>query len=187
MRQRGMKSKGFSWFWAIAAALLIVLFLRLFFIGNYIVDGPSMEPTLYSGDRLIVNKWCDHVTQLHHFDVIIFRKSKHEDYVKRVIGLPGDSIRYSNDHLFINGRMVSEPYLDAFKRQLLDGQLLTWDFTLKSLTGGSKVPAGKLWVMGDNRQQSFDSRRFFFVDEKAVIGKVELRYWPLNQFGRIGR
>lgn len=185
MRKREIKNEGLAWFRAIGIAILVVILVRIFIIGNYIVDGPSMQPSLHNGDRLLVNKMSYRLGQLHRFDVIIFRATKNEDYVKRVIGLPGDSIRYTGDQLYINDRPMAEPYLDAYRRQMLGGQQLTWDFTLKSLTGVSKVPKGELWVMGDNRQKSVDSRRFSFVSEKRVIGRVELRYWPLKRFGRI--
>lgn len=185
MNRKNKTNQPFAWFRAIGLALLVVILIRMFLIGNYIVDGPSMKPTLYDGDRLLVNKVNYAFAQPKRFDIIIFHAAKHEDYVKRVIGLPGDEIKYVNDRLYVNGKPLQEPYLAAYKRQMLSGQL-TWDFSLKSLTGTTRVPKGKLWVMGDNRQKSIDSRTFFFVREKDVIGKVNWRYWPIKHFGRIG-
>ncbi|EST10282.1 signal peptidase I [Sporolactobacillus laevolacticus] len=186
MSQKKKRSETFAWFRAIALSVLIVIIVRTFILGNYIVDGPSMEPTLYNGDRLIVNKINYKLSQPKRFDVVIFHATKTDDYVKRVIGLPGDTIRYSNDQLYVNGKPVNEPFLKEKKNSMLAGQL-TWDFTLKELTGKERVPKGMLWVMGDNRQNSTDSRVFHFVSERKVVGKVDLRYWPYNHFGIIHR
>lgn len=175
-----------SWLLTIAAAVLIVIAVRSFFLGNYIVDGPSMMPTLHNGDRLIVTKMSYRWAQIKRFDVVIFHATAKDDYVKRVIGLPGDTICYRRDQLYINNRPVSEPFLNTLKKESRSG-MLTWDFTLKSLTGVTRVPEGKLWVMGDNRRNSFDSRLLpgHFISESKVIGKVDLRYWPWRSFGLI--
>ncbi|MCI1882758.1 MAG: signal peptidase I [Sporolactobacillus sp.] len=182
------RNEFFAWFKAIGLAILIVVIVRTFILGNYIVDGPSMMPTLHNSDRLIVNKINYRFAEPKRFDVIIFHATQNDDYVKRVIGLPGDTIRYTNDRLYINDKPVDEPFLDQYKRQLLTGQL-TWNFTLKGLTGKSRVPKGKLFVMGDNRRNSIDSRAlpYHFISEKEVVGKVDLRYWPLKRFGIIHR
>ncbi|MCL1630743.1 signal peptidase I [Sporolactobacillus sp. CPB3-1] len=186
MSQDKKRSETFAWFRAIALAVLIVIIVRTFILGNYIVDGPSMEPTLDNGDRLIVNKINYRFSEPKRFDVVIFHATRTDDYVKRVIGLPGDTIQYKNDQLYVNGKPVDEPFLKQEKRAMLTGQL-TWDFSLKELTGKERVPEGMLWVMGDNRQNSTDSRVFHFVSEKKVVGKVDLRYWPLKHFGAIHR
>ncbi|GAY75359.1 signal peptidase I [Sporolactobacillus inulinus] len=188
MSQKKKRSEAFAWIRALTLSVLIVILVRTFILGNYIVDGPSMNPTLYNGDRLIVNKLNYEFTHPKRFDVVIFHATKTDDYVKRVIGLPGDTIQYKNDQLYVNGKAVAEPFLDEEKRSMLVGQL-TWDFSLKELTGKSRVPEGKLWVMGDNRQNSTDSRvpEIGFISEKKVVGKVDLRYWPINRFGIIHR
>lgn len=186
MNKKKQKNEVFAWFRAIGIAILVVIVIRTFVLGNYIVDGPSMMPTLHNGDRLIVNKINYRFSQPKRFDVVIFHATEKDDYVKRVIGLPGDTIRYANDQLYVNNKPVDEPFLKAAKARMLSGQL-TWDFTLNGLTGETKVPEGKLWVMGDNRQNSVDSRIFGFVDENQVVGKVDLRYWPMKNFGIIHR
>lgn len=189
MNRKKKKSEYLSWLWAIGFAVLAVIIVRSFILGNYIVDGPSMMPTLHNGDRLIVNKINYRFSQPQRFDVVIFHATPTADYVKRVIGLPGDTIMYKNDQLYVNNKPVREPFLAPLKKELHKGQLLTWNFTLKGLTGVTKVPKGKLWVMGDNRQDSVDSRfpQIGFVSENKVVGKVDLRYWPLNSFGMIHR
>lgn len=188
MSRKKEKNEFLVWIRAIGLAILIVIILRSFILGNYIVDGPSMMPTLHNGDRLIVNKINYRFSQPRRFDVVIFHATPTNDYVKRVIGLPGDTIRYTNDQLYINNKPVNEPFLDSLKKENKTGEL-TWNFTLKGLTGETRVPKGKLWVMGDNRQNSVDSRfpEVGFVSESKVVGKVDLRYWPLNSFGIIQR
>jgi signal peptidase I len=186
MEQKKRRNEALTWFWAIGAAVLIVILVRTFIIGNYIVEGPSMMPTLEDGDRLIVNKLDYKFREPKRFDVIIFHATKSDDYVKRVIGLPGDKITYANDQLYVNDQPVDETFLESNKDQLLSGQL-TWDFTLEGLTGKTRVPEDHLWVMGDNRQNSADSRAFGFVRMEDVVGKVDLRYWPLKDFGVIHR
>lgn len=176
------KREVWSWIRAGAIAILIAFLVRQFIFSNYIVRGESMMPTLQDGNRLIVNKVGYTVGTPHRFDVIVFHATQTEDYVKRIIGLPGDSITYKNDQLYVNGKRVAEPYLQHYKDALPQGQQLTENFNLKSKTGKLRVPEGKLWVMGDNRMNSEDSRYFGFVDQKSVIGKVSIRYWPLNEW-----
>nr|WP_245629359.1 signal peptidase I [Geobacillus jurassicus] len=161
------------------AAVCVVVVLRLFVFSNYMVEGKSMMPTLESGNLLIVNKLSYDIGSIHRFDIIVFHANKKEDYVKRVIGLPGDRIEYKNDVLYINGKKCDEPYLRPYKQKL--GKL-TGDFTLEEVTGKTRVPPGCIFVLGDNRLSSWDSRHFGFVKISQVVGKVDLRYWPFEQF-----
>ncbi|MFC7393813.1 signal peptidase I [Scopulibacillus cellulosilyticus] len=174
-----------QWIRVFGVTVIAVIIIRTFLFSSYVVEGKSMMPNLQDGNRLIVNKIDYNISKPHRFDVVIFHATKNEDYVKRVIGLPGDKIAYKNDVLYINGKPVKEPYLKPYKGQLITGQL-TQDFTLKEYTGHSTVPKGKLWVMGDNRRESVDSRQFGFVDMDKVVGKVDLRFWPLSKFNIIG-
>jgi len=175
------KREAFEWLKALAIAVIIAIVIRSFIFTNYIVEGQSMMPTLQDGNRLIVNKIDYDITKPHRFDIIVFHATPTDDYVKRVIGLPGDTIEYKNDVLYINGKKVDEPYLKPYKEQLVSG-LLTENFTLKDITGVDRVPKGKVFVMGDNRRNSVDSRRFGFVDMNQIVGKVDLRYWPISEF-----
>ncbi|GGE44060.1 signal peptidase I [Pullulanibacillus camelliae] len=174
------KGEALSWIKTIALALIIALVVRHFLFGNYVVQGKSMQPTFQDGNRLIVNKIDYDISKPKRFDVIVFHATKTDDYIKRVIGLPGDKIAYKHDVLYVNGQPVKEPYLEPYKKDLTTGQL-TEDFTLKGKTGQTRVPKDKLWVMGDNRRVSEDSRYFGFVDMKQVVGKVDLRYYPFDQ------
>nr|WP_329602816.1 signal peptidase I [Terrilactibacillus tamarindi] len=166
------------WVLAIGCAIIIALLLRNLIFTNYVVEGQSMMPTLQDGNRLIVNKTDYHLSKPERFDIIIFHATKHKDFVKRIIGLPGDRIDYRNDVLHVNGHAVKEPFLNENKKKILSG-LLTNDFPDK---GTIEVPKDKLFVMGDNRLYSFDSRQIGFIDMKNVVGKVNLRYFPYSKF-----
>ena len=165
----------------VLVAIIIAVLFRSYFFASYVVDGKSMEPTLSDGNLLIVNKIIYGMKDIDRFDVIVFHANEQEDYVKRVIGEPGDSIAYHDDQLFVNGKKIDESYLEPFRTN--DGSLLTEDFTLEELTGEQQVPAGKLFVLGDNRKRSLDSRYFGFIDMDSVVGKVDVRYWPFTDLG----
>nr|WP_246092805.1 signal peptidase I [Terrilactibacillus laevilacticus] len=166
------------WVLTIGCAIIIALLLRNVIFTKYIVEGKSMMPTLQDGNRLIVNKMDYNLSKPERFDIIIFHATKHKDFVKRIIGLPGDRIDYQNDVLHVNGRAVKEPFLNENKKKILSG-LLTNDFPDE---GTIEVPKDKLFVMGDNRLYSFDSRQIGFIDMKNVVGKVNLCYWPYSKF-----
>lgn len=174
------KKEGMEWVKAFAIGIIIFAFIRTFFFSNYVVEGESMMPTLQDGNKLVVNKLGYQVGELNRFDVIVFHANAKEDFVKRIIGLPGDKIEYRNDELYINGHKYKEPFLTVYK-QKAHGNKITGDFSLEELTGENKVPEGKLFVLGDNRLGSWDSRQFGFIATAQVVGKVDLRYWPLNE------
>lgn len=178
--KEGLRKEGAEWLKAFAIGIIIFAFIRTFFFSNYVVEGESMMPTLQDGNKLIVNKIGYQVSDLKRFDVIVFHHNDEEDFVKRIIGMPGDEIAYRNDELFINGKKVDEPYLDKYRKEISGGKL-TGDFTLLEMTGTETVPEGKLFVMGDNRLGSWDSRHFGFISVSQVVGKVNLRYWPLDE------
>ncbi|MCM3124945.1 MULTISPECIES: signal peptidase I [unclassified Mesobacillus] len=178
--REAMKREGAEWIKAFSLGIILFVFIRIFFFSNYVVEGESMLPTLEDGNKVVVNKLGYETDDLERFDVIVFHANEEEDYVKRVIGLPGDRIEYRKDRLFINGKKVAEPFLKQYRDQSAEGYL-TGDFTLEDLTGVETVPDGKLFVLGDNRLGSWDSRQFGFISEKQVVGKVNLRYWPLEE------
>ncbi|WP_100011429.1 signal peptidase I [Lentibacillus sediminis] len=164
---------------AIAAIVLAVTFRSVIF-ASYVVEGESMEPTLYDGSMLMVNKVVYDVTEVDRFDVIVFRATEEEDYVKRVIGLPGDTMIYENGKLYINGKYMEEDFLDSYA-EASGVAPETEDFTLSEVTGEKQVPEGHLFVMGDNREDSRDSREFGFVSVEQLVGKVDVTYWPLSE------
>ncbi|WP_312541124.1 signal peptidase I [Enterococcus sp.] len=172
-----LKTLGF-----IAIFALFLFLLRQYVFTPVIVKGDSMDPTLHDGERVIALKQ----TEIERFDIITFiaPDDTGRNYIKRVIGLPGDQVVYQNDTLYINGTAYDEPYLEAYKATLEDGFPLTDDFDM-SLFNETEVSEGKLLVLGDNRRISKDSRQLGLIDETAVLGDVAFVFWPLADFGRL--
>ena len=139
-----------------------------------IVSGQSMDDTLHDGNYLIVNKLAYKFGEPEHGDIIVFDsgEEEHELWVKRVIGLPGDVIKTDGKTLYINDAKASEPYIK--KGTMAQGEMKTWI-----------VPEGAVFVMGDNRNNSTDSRIIGCVEESAVLGKAVVRLWPPGSIGRI--
>lgn len=157
----------------ILMTVVIIGLLKNIVVAEYTVDGKSMQPTLPEGKHFSINRWSYLFEDINRFDIVVFKlPNENEVLVKRVIGLPGDRIEYKNDHLYINGEMVSEPFLPAKKNEMFS-QAKTGDFTLEEVTGEKAVPKDSIFVIGDNRLNSRDSRHFGFVKIKHVIGKVK--------------
>ncbi|TDQ42405.1 signal peptidase I [Aureibacillus halotolerans] len=170
-----MRNKNhWDWLHVILIAFALAFVIRMYLFAPVLVDGESMVPTLQDEDRLIVNKFQYHVKTPERFDVIVFHATEGKDYIKRVIGLPGDHIVYQNDQLYINDMPVQEPFLDALK--VLTDEPLTEDFIVQ------EVPAHHLFVLGDNRRISKDSRIIGPINEKAVVGEAQLVFWPFSSF-----
>ncbi|WP_033543923.1 signal peptidase I [Planococcus sp. CAU13] len=178
-----VKKKNEVWEWskALLIALGLAAVIRIFLFTPIVVDGESMMPTLEHGDRMIVNKIGYNIGQPDRFDIIVFHAPEEKDYIKRIIGLPGDHIAYENDQLYVNGERVDEPYLDEYKEQVAG--TLTEDFTLEEKINASTVPEGTLFVMGDNRRASKDSRIIGVVPMEEVVGSTSLVFWPFTEAG----
>ncbi len=176
---KGIARELFSWLKAIIIAVIIVFVVREFLMTPSIVKGESMMPTLQDGDRIMISK----VTSINRFDEIAFHSpDTDENYVKRVIGLPGDTVEMKDDVLYINGKAYEERYLDKYKEAYGDEEL-TENFNLQQITGETTVPDDYLFVLGDNRPISKDSRAFGFIKQDSVIGDVVFRIWPLHAIG----
>jgi len=174
------KKEIYSWIKSIAFALMIVFICRQFLFEPSTVFGESMAPTFEDKDKVMVNK----ITKIKRFDIIVFDAPDVDDsyYIKRVIGLPGDQIEMKNDVLYINDEEMEEPYLTENKEDS-PFPMLTENFSLEDKTGKSKVPEDMLFVMGDNRLVSRDSRAFGFIPLDSVVGEVQFRYYPLQHIG----
>lgn len=171
--QVSSKKEVYSWIKTIAFALVIVFICREFIFAPVHVKGESMEPIFENKDRVIINK----LSEIERFDVIVFKEPvKDEQYIKRVIGLPGDSVEMRDDVLHINGKSHEEPYVKGNNK-------ITGDFTLKELTRNEVVPNGYLFVLGDNRLNSKDSREFGFISTDSIIGEVKFQFYPLQEIG----
>ena len=199
-------TKNSSWWGTIITAIimiLIVILLRVFVFSPVIISGHSMDPTLHNGERVIALKH----TKIERFDIVTLKAPDNpdEDYVKRIIGLPGDTIEMKNDQLYINGKKYDEPFLDDYIKKMKNhtlanvypeqfkyvantAQNFTNNFTLQDLeaTGGKvKVPKDSYFVMGDNRLVSKDSRYLGFIPKSSILGEVKFAFWPLKYFGPI--
>lgn len=173
-----------EWIKTIGTTLLIFLFVQFFLFSPIVVDGDSMNPTLENGDRMIVNKIGYELQGLKRNDIIVFHTEEKYDFIKRVIALPGDNITYQDDKLYINGELQEEPYLTNLQEQLTlrtGEENLTNDFTLREITGLSQIPEGYVFVMGDNRRYSKDSRIIGLVPIEEIVGTASLIYWPITE------
>ncbi|GAB0167188.1 signal peptidase I [Lysinibacillus sp. CTST325] len=183
--EKQIKEKNELWEWtkALLIAFAIAAIIRYFLFTPIAVDGQSMMPTLEDGDRMIVNKIGYKIGEPKRFDIVVFHAPEKKNYIKRVIGLPGETLEYKNDQLYINGEPIDEPYLDAYKSKITEGTL-TEDFTLKDIDVNLKdnvIPEGYVFVMGDNRRYSKDSRIIGVVDQKEIIGNTSLIFWPFSE------
>ena len=177
------KEKNEFWEWtkALLIAFAIAVLIRYFLFTPIVVDGDSMMPTLVDGDRMIVKKIGYTIGEPDRFDIVVFHAPEGKDYIKRVIGLPGDTVEYKDDQLYINGKPYDEPYLDQYKSELTEGTL-TQDFTLQDVDPTLEViPEGYVFVMGDNRRYSKDSRHIGIVSEEKIIGNTSIVFWPISE------
>lgn len=175
------KKKNEVWEWAkaILIAFSIAAIIRFFLFTPIVVDGESMMPTLHDGDRMVVNKIGYEIGTPERFEIVVFHAPEQKNYIKRIIGLPGDHVAYKDDQLYINGEPIDEPYLDEKKAEITEGTL-TEDFTLEEQTNMSEIPEGYFFVMGDNRRYSKDSRHIGLVPQDEIIGTTNLIFWPLQ-------
>jgi signal peptidase I len=162
-------------FQTVILALLIVLPIRLFIFQPFIVKGQSMEPNFEDGDYLIIDEITYRFREPKRGEVVVFKNpmNEHQRFIKRIIGLPGETVEISDGKIFIsNGekKVLQEPYLN-------------FSFT----AGDIRITLGKdeYFVLGDNRQFSLDSRRFGPIKKKEIVGRVLLRLWPIYSFAKI--
>ncbi len=158
----------------IIIALVLAFFIITFVVQSFVVDGSSMEPTLHHGQRLLVNKFLFYFTSPKPGDIIVFRypANPREDFIKRVIGIGGDTIGIADGRVLVNNEPLEEPYLTE-------------------PTYGNhaiQVPPGKIFVLGDNRNNSRDSRYpdVGLLSRKDIIGKATFIYWPPRDLGLVG-
>lgn len=165
----------------ILAIIIIGLYLVVFrfLLANETISGPSMQPTFENNDRVIAVRH----SKLSRGDIVILKAPDEPGalYIKRIIGVPGDSIKSKNDVMYINGKAFKEPYLTQYKKKLSKGQLYTNNFSLEQLYHVKRVPKNCYFVMGDHRNVSKDSRMIGFIKRQDIIGEVKLRYFPFNQ------
>lgn len=175
-----------EYFEAICIAILLALFIRTFIVQAFKIPSGSMLPTLLIGDHLLVNKFIYGVRvpflgnllipykKPLRGDVVVFRypKDKSIDYIKRVIGTPGDTVEIRTKKVFVNGQQVDDPHANISSPAVLSAVSSPRDNF-----GPVQVPEGKIFVMGDNRDHSYDSRFWGFVDQDDILGKAFILYW----------
>ena len=168
-----------EWVISIVTALVAVLIIRSFFFTIIRVDGTSMTDTLQNNDRLFVTVLDMKLHGPERFDVVITHfDDTRKNYVKRVIGLPGDVLEVKSGVLYVNGEAYEEPFLS--ESRIVNYSRPEYSF------GPIEVPEGCYFVMGDNRDNSRDSRRIGFLSEDKIVGKVRYIIWPLNRLGSVG-
>ncbi len=149
--------------------LLIFLVIR-FVIQSYHVEGPSMQPGLHTDEYVLVNKVAYLFQAPGRGDIIVFHYPRNttQDFIKRIVGLPGDTVRTDQTHVWVDGVLLNEPYI---QEPINLNQPTIW-----------KVPPGDYFVLGDNRRVSDDSRYWGFVPKDLIVGKAMLVYWPASNW-----
>jgi len=172
------KKQTVDWFKSILAAVAIALLVRAFFIGNFKIPTTSMVPTLDVGDRLLSNDIIYKIRAPRRGEVVIFKypEEPRRDFVKRMVGLPGEKVMLKNGRIYINGRQVSDKNI-ASRYYYSDG------YYGNEIEIG--IPGESYFVLGDNSINSKDSRYWGFVPEKNLVGKAVFTYWPPWRMGFI--
>jgi signal peptidase I len=196
------KSKIQEYVEAILIAILIAFFIRTFIVQAFKIPSGSMKPTLQIGDHILVNKFIYGVkipllrttlipvTEPKRGDIVVFiyPEDRSKDFIKRLIGVAGDTVEIRNKKIFLNGKLYEDLH-----GVYTDDVVLPAALQKRDNFGPVTVPQGSIFVMGDNRDQSYDSRFFGFVELKDVMGKAMIIYWSWNseetnvRWSRIGR
>lgn len=163
-----------EWAVVLVGAVLVALVLRAALFQAFWIPSESMETTLLINDRVLVNKLSYKLHDVHRGDVVVFVRrddepGEYRDLIKRVIGLPGDTVEARDNVVYVNGAKMVEPYLDP--------GITTSNF------GPVPVPEDQIFVMGDNRNESYDSRNFGTIEESRIVGRAFVLFWPVNRVG----
>lgn len=170
-----------EWIIILVVAVLAALVMKTYVVQTFYIPSESMERTLLINDRVLVNKLALRVGKIHRGDIIVFDRPPGltaqpgiKDVIKRVIGVPGDTVEARGGRVYVNGESISEPYVWP------EGTATTWQNN-----GPITLEPGKYFVMGDNRGRSADSRVFGPIDEELIVGRAVLRFWPTSRFGTL--
>ena len=163
-----------EWVAIAGGALLIAFLIKTFLLQAFYIPSLSMDPTLKINDRVLVNKLSYDLHDVHRGDIVVFESPPNEgsstkDLIKRVVGLPGETVESRDGRIYIDGQVLDEPYLAA---HVQTGAMDT-----------VTVPADHYWVMDDNRGNSRDSRYFGAIPESLIIGRAFVRVWPVTALG----
>jgi len=172
-----------EWVVVVGVALGMALLVRGFLLQQFYISGPSMESTMFQDNRVLVNKLSYRLHDIGRGDVVVFDRIttdgevvQHDDLIKRVIGLPGETIEIRECVVFIDGEELPEPYLNEYDVQ----QINLDDRCRVPELEPTVVSKDHIFVMGDNRPQSFDSRMFGEIETELVVGRAFSLIWPLR-------
>jgi len=175
MRKRSTTRSIVEWVAVVGGALVVALVIRAFFLAAFYIPSESMVPTLQKGDRVLVNKLSYKLHDVNRGDVVVFERPPNEpdngikDLIKRVVGLPGESVEVRDCKVLINGQSLDEPYVK------------TWNRTCTY--AAHQIGSDEVFVMGDNRDDSQDSRFFGPIKESLIVGRAFVIVWPLTHLG----
>jgi signal peptidase I len=163
-----------KWLREVVLSLGISIFIIVFLYQPVKVEGTSMMPGLADQERIFINKYAYRLGAIERGDVVVFRYpgDPSKNYIKRIVGVPGDQIEIARGAVMVNGRGLEEPYVPA---QFRDQR------SMSEVT----VPAGSYFVLGDHRNLSSDSRDFGMVEREAIFGKAVFAYWPTEMLGKL--
>ena len=174
-----------EWVGVIGIALVIAIVVRMFLLQQFYISGPSMETTMLTNNRVLVNKLAYQIGDVKRGDVVVFDRATvngndvvHDDLIKRVIALGGETISIKSCVVYINGTILPEPYLPARDTEMTDPQdrCSTVDIV------DTVIPQGEFFLMGDNRPQSYDSRMFGPITREMIVGRAFVIIWPVTQW-----
>lgn len=176
MEKKTWKSHLWDWFKPFLFAMVLTIFFRNFIFLPMTIEGASMIPTFQQSDEILVRT----IYHINRFDLIVFKDDSNRILVKRVIGLPNETLRYENDQLYVDDVLTKEPFLDNTFVKKASG-IWTSDFALEEITGQAAIPDDEYFVLGDNRRSSNDSRYFGSVSATDIIGETKMIYYPFKR------
>jgi signal peptidase I len=177
-----------EWIVVISVALIVAVLVRMFLLQQFFIAGPSMETTMFSDDRVLVSKLAYEIGEINRGDIVVFDRAtmngdqvEHDDLIKRVIGLSGETIEIRDCAVYIDGSKLEEPYLPSR------------DLALTNLSDrcgvvnmdATKIANDEVFLIGDNRPQSFDSRMFGAIKRDLIVGQALVIIWPPNSWSRL--
>lgn len=154
--------------------ILLVIVIRVFIFDPVRVDGPSMDSTLEDGQVLILNKFIYRKEDIKRYDIVVIKRDNGEKIIKRVIGLPNETIEIKDNKVYANGKLLDSSFTSSISE----------DFDISEV-GFEKVPGDSYFVLGDNREISLDSRVLGPIKKEKILGKASIRIWPVNKIGSV--
>lgn len=181
-----LKLRGFlEWISVIGVALAVAIVIRVFLLQQFYISGPSMETTMFSDNRVLVNKLAYRLGEIDRGDVVVFDRAipngneiQHDDLIKRVIALGGETVSISKCVVYIDGVELPEPYLPKRDTEMTDPADRCSTVDMEAIV----LETDEIFLMGDNRPQSFDSRMFGPIKKELIIGQAFVLLWPLGEF-----